>query len=39
MKMNYTEELDEIVKEVSNMTSEQLQVWCKSEECYNYLNR
>ena len=31
--------IDKIKKDVSNMTSKQLQDWCNSQECYDYLNR
>lgn len=31
--------IDKAKEEANNMTDEQLQNWCKSKECYDYLNR
>lgn len=37
--MNLEEKLDLIREQVDNMTSEELQYWCDSTECFNYMNR
>ncbi len=34
-----TELIDEAIIETNSLTSEQLQQWCKSKECFDYLNR
>jgi len=31
--------INKIKKDVDNMTPQQLQDWCNSKECYDYLNR
>ncbi len=31
--------IDKIKLELDQITDEQLQVWCNSKECYDYLNR
>ena len=31
--------IDKIKKDVNNMTPQELQNWCNSKECYDYLNR
>ena len=37
--MKFNDIADLIRKEVDGMTDKQLQDWCSSQECYDYLNR
>lgn len=36
---NITYLIDKLIKQVDSMTPQQLQDWCDSKECYDYLNR
>lgn len=39
IKMNLDDKLDLLKEQVNNMSSGELQSWCNSQECYDYMNR